>query len=286
MTTTTQTTTSATSISTSTVTVETPAVHALTRIETLEAGRVITSDTIETLNNRVSIRDYTDAPVDEATLHVLLNAARRTSTSSNVQAYSFVVVRDAETKRQLAHLTGNQRHVETAPVFVAVCADLSRIASAARMHGEEAAVNLEVSMVSIVDAALAGQSLSLAAESLGLGTVMIGGIRNQPQEVIDLLGLPHGVFALFGLCIGWPDESRRTPQKPRLQDESIIHYERYAPVSEAALAEHDAELAGHYREQGRETPDEAWTSVVARKFSRKNRDDLRGILEAQGFDFD
>lgn len=257
-----------------------------TQTDTMLAERVISSETIETLNTRVSVRDYTDQPIDDATMRVLLNAARRTATSSNVQSYSFVVVRDTETKRQLAQLTGNQRHVETAPVFVAICADISRIASATQMHGHEMAVNLEVSMVSIVDAALAGQSLSLAAESLGLGTVMIGGIRNRPKEVIDLLGLPHGVFALFGLCIGWPDEALRTPQKPRLQEESIIHHERYTPVSETALADHDADLAAHYRGQGRETPDAAWTGVVARKFSTKNRDYLRGVLEAQGFNFE
>lgn len=278
--------TSTTHTNTHAATVETRAVHASPQTETVLAGRVISSETIETLNTRVSIRDYSDKPVDDATLRVLLNAARRTATSSNVQSYSFVVVRDPETKRQLVHFTGNQRHVETAPVFVVICADISRITSATQMHGHDMAVNLEVSMVSIIDAALAGQSLSLAAESLGLGTVMIGGIRNHPKEVIDLLGLPQGVFALFGLCIGWPDEALRTPQKPRLQEDSIIHFERYSPVNEAALAEHDTELAEHYRGQGRETPDAAWTGVVARKFSRKNREYLRDVLEDQGFNFE
>jgi nitroreductase len=261
-----------------------------TQTATIETERVvnrpITSETIETLNARVSIRDYTDEPLDDATLHVLLNAARRSPTSSNTQTYSFIVVRDPEAKRELARLTGEQKHVETCPAFVVICADIARLATATTMHDGELAVNLEASMVSIVDAAIAGQSLALAAESLGLGAVMIGGIRNQPAEVIELLGLPGGVFPVYGLCLGWPDEARRTPQKPRLPEAAVIHYERYAPADTAMLAGHDAELAAHYREQGRQTPDAAWTGVLAKRFSRRAREHLRGVLEAQGFSFD
>lgn len=244
----------------------------------------VTSDTIETLNQRVSVRDYTDEPVDDETVRAILNAARRSATSSNVQSYSFVVVRDPETKRQLAHLAGNQKHIETCPVFVAVCADISRLMQASEMHNQTFAINLETSMVAIVDAALVGQSASLAAESLGLGTVMIGGMRNHPSEVIELLGLPKGVFVLFGLCLGWP--ALKTPQKPRLQEEAIIHYERYTPITNETLIEHDAQLAQNYRDQGRNTPDAAWTGVIAQKFNRKNREHLRGVLEDQGYNFD
>jgi FMN reductase (NADPH) len=244
----------------------------------------ITSETIDTLNQRVSVRDYSDKPVDDNIVRALLNAARRSATSSNTQTYSFVVVRDPDKKRELARLAGDQQHIIDAPVFVAICADLSRMAQAAAVHGQSLAVNLELSMVAIVDAAIVGQSLSLAAESLGLGTVMIGAMRNHPQEAAELLSLPEGAFVVYGLCIGWP--ARRAAQKPRLPEAVMIHYEQYSPVNDAALAAHDADLAAHYESQGRKTFDAAWTGFVARKFIQKNRTSLREVLEKRGFRFD
>ncbi|HEX2620380.1 MAG TPA: NADPH-dependent oxidoreductase [Phototrophicaceae bacterium] len=243
------------------------------------------SDTINTLNQRVSVRDYNTKPLDDATLLTILNAARRTATSSNTQTYSFVVIRDTATKHQLAHLAGDQQHIIDCPVFIAICADLTRLAQATALHGETMAVNLELSMVAIVDATLTGQSLSLAAESIGLGTVMIGGMRNHPQEVAELLHLPEGVFVVFGLCLGWYDE--KPLQKPRLPEATVIHFERYqSSVGEDWLTAHDAELAQHYRDQGRKSPDSAWTGVIARKFGLAQRPFLRAVLEKRGFRFD
>ena len=115
-----------------------------------------------------------------------------------------MVVRNPETKQELAVLAGNQKHIETCPVFVAICADITRLRRACELHGETLAQNLENSMVSIVDASLVGMSLNTVAESLGYGTVMIGGIRNHPKEAADVLGLPDGVFVVYGMCIGVP----------------------------------------------------------------------------------
>jgi nitroreductase len=250
-----------------------------------KSASTVLSHTIETLNNHVSIRHYTDADIDEQTLRAMLNAARRSPSSSNMQAYSLVVVRDPQMKQKLAALGGHQRHIETCPVFVAVCADISRLEAACEMHGTGLARNTENLLVATVDAALVGMSLSTAAESLGLGTVMIGGMRNHPAEVARLLGLPDGAFVVFGMCIGWP--SHRSPQKPRLSEELMIHYERYDDEKvEEKLRTHDAELAAHYRSEGRNTPDAAWTGVMADKFSTPRRPDLKTVLEKLGFRFE
>ncbi|MCU0498388.1 MAG: NADPH-dependent oxidoreductase [Anaerolineae bacterium] len=248
-------------------------------------SQTITSETIDTLNRRVSIREFSEDPLYDDTVVTILNAARRTSTSSNTQSYSFVVVRDPQSKQKLAHLAGNQQYIETCPVFVAVCADLYRLAHAAQMHGADLAINLELSMVAIVDAAIAGQSAALAAESLGLGTVMIGGMRNHPHEVAEVLGLPRGVFVVYGLCMGWY-ETRPPARKPRLPEESVIHFEHYLPVDHATLTDYDQQLAAHYRKEGRKTSDAAWTEVIAQKFGKFNREHLRGFLEDWGYVLD
>lgn len=240
---------------------------------------------IETLNHHVSIRKYTDAPLDDETLTTLLEAAQRSPTSSNMQAYSLVVVRDPERKKKLAVLAGNQKHVETCPVFVAICADIHRLNRACELHGKTLARNTENTLVATVDASLIGMSLATAAESIGLGTVMIGGIRNHPDEVAELLNLPDGAFVVYGLCIGWPDD--QPEQKPRLPQRVIVHQETYDDSGlDQHLRDYDAALAAHYRSQGRETPDAAWTGILAKRFSQPRRPELRAILEKLGFSFE
>ena len=182
-------------------------------------------------------------------------------------------------------MVGNQDHVTSCQVFVAVCADISRVIRTCQQHGKELARTLEISMVATVDAALVGMSLALAAESIGLGTVMVGSIRNDPEEAARLLGLPEGVFVVFGLCIGWPAE--RPPQKPRMPQSLILHDERYSQENvDRYISEYDKALAAYRRSVGQETPDAAWTRKMADRFPNPARPGMRVALENLGFVFD
>lgn len=238
----------------------------------------------ETLNRHVSIRDYSGQAIADEMLLAILNAARRSPTSSNLQAYTFVVVRHPDTLKQLAKLAGDQKHIETCAAFVAVCADIHRLESACTMHGTTLGRNLENLLVSTVDAAIAGMSLATAAESFGLGTVMIGGMRNHPVEVAALLGFPQGVYVVYGVCIGFPDEQKIAPQKPRLAQDAMIHFERYdAQDCTPMLQDYDEALAAHYRAEGRKTPDAAWTGIIAERFHTPKRPELAAALHQLGF---
>lgn len=242
---------------------------------------------IETLNNRVTIRTYQDKPVSNDMVRAILSAARRSPTSSNMQTYSIVVVRDPETKKQLAVLAGNQRHVEECPVFFAFCADLHRLEQACALHGETLVKSLETTLVATVDAALVGMSAQTAVESLGLGAVMIGGMRNHPAEVAELLGLPSGVYVVFGMCVGWPDPASLPAQKPRLPEELVIHHERYDDRDPTPLVQqYDAALAAHYNAQGNNQHTAAWSGPIAQRLNGKIRPFLRPTLEKLGFAFD
>lgn len=245
------------------------------------------SATIDVQNRHVTIRDFLDQDVSDETVSTILAAARRAPTSSNMQTYSVVVVRNPETKKKLAVLAGNQKHVETCPVFFAFCADISRLAAACEMHGTELVRGYETTLVSSVDAALVGMSANTAAESLGLGAVMIGGMRNQPEQVARLLGLPKGVYVVFGMCIGWPNEAVRPEQKPRMTDELVIHYEVYSAAGQAALlAAYDKDLAAHYNTQGTNLDEAAWSGPIAKRLNKPTRTNLRPELERLGFCFD
>jgi hypothetical protein len=148
-----------------------------------DSASKVTSETIEALLGRQSIRKYSDRPVTDAELRAILDAAVRAPTSSNFQAYSIVVVRDQALKEQISVPAGNQKHIITCPVFLAFCADISRIETALKRNGKDLEDNnLEVGLVSSVDAALVGMAAYIAAESLGIQGVMIGAVRNDPEK--------------------------------------------------------------------------------------------------------
>ena len=72
---------------------------------------------------------------------------------------------------------------------------------------------------------LFGMAAYVSAESLGIHGVMIGAVRNKPEDIAGILGLPDRVYAVFGMCLGFPTETPK--QKPRMPVTGIVHHERY-----------------------------------------------------------
>jgi len=242
----------------------------------------------QTLNQHASVRTFTDKPIPDDMLNAALNAARRSPTSSNMQTYSIIVVRNAEMKQKLAVLAGNQKHVEQCDVFVGFLADINRLGITSQMHDEQLAKSLEMTLISTVDAALVGMSVQTAVESFGLGAVMVGGMRNQPQAVADLLGFPSDVYMVFGMSIGWPaDDTVSTNLKPRLPEELVIHHELYDQNDpQPLIKQYDAALADYYGKQNRNQHTAAWSGPIAKRLNNPRRPDLRQTLEEMGFQFD
>ena len=160
------------------------------------------SETIETLLQRRSIRKYNDTPVTDDQVDAILKAAFRAPTSSNIQSYTVITVRNPETKQRLAVPTGNQQHIIDCPVFLAFCADLTRLEHVLKERNHTLGNNnLEIGLVSSIDASLVGMSAYLAAESLGIKGVMIGAVRNESFKISEILELPKFVFCVFGMCL-------------------------------------------------------------------------------------
>lgn len=247
--------------------------------------------TFDLIHRHGSVRNYRPHPVPRETIEAIVAAAQRTSTSSNMQAYSVVAVTDAGTRARLSELCGGQAHIAQAPVFLAWCADLARLdrACALRGYAQEAGY-VENFLVAAVDAAIAAQTAALAAESLGLGICYIGSIRNNPAQVIELLGLPRLTFPVTGMTVGWP--AAEPPVRPRLPLPAVLHWERYDPEHDAELAAYDRAMAATGIYQGRQVPvpgkpdqmeDYGWTEHTARRVAQAVRVELREVLERQGF---
>jgi len=249
--------------------------------------KTLTTPVTEVLNKHVSVRKFTEQDIEDELLMAILNSARRSPTSSNMQTYSIVVVRNPEVKKELAVLAGGQKHIETCPVFLAFCADITRLEAICEFHGQTLSKNLETTLVSSIDAALVGMSVQTAAESFGLGGVMIGGIRNNPKEAAELLELPKGVYITYGMCLGWPDENLVPDRKPRLAEHVVIHKETYKTENIAdEIKTYNQQLKAHYEAQNRNLSDDAWSGPIAKKQEKPNRPKLRETLESMGFRLD
>ncbi len=238
---------------------------------------------IELLKAHRSIRKFTDQPVPDETVRAIIEAAQCASTSSFVQAYTVIRVRSPETRRQIAELAGGQEHVVQCPVFLVFCADLHRIRNACKQNGVEMPEGyMETFIVATVDAALAAQNVMIAAESLGMGGVYVGGIRNDPYKMCDLLQIPDQAYPVFGMCLG---HSAQDPEcKPRLPVDVVLKEEVYGTGGDAALlGPHDEKISDYYRRRTKGKRADTWTGQVAELMGNKQRPHMRDFLGTKGF---
>lgn len=244
------------------------------------------NDTLDVLLGHHSVRSFGSEQVDTETLETIVAAAQSAPTSSNLQAWSVVAVREPERKARLARLAGDQSFIAAAPVFLVFVADLSRIRRLAERRDAplDGADYLESTLLGAIDSALAAQNAVVAAESLGWGTVYVGAVRNNPEAIAEELALPTQAFPVFGLAIGRADGDT-AGIKPRLPISAVLHHETYDVASaDAGVDLYDGRLAEYDREQGRDTP---WTTAVLRRLgsvaSLKGRDEIRRSLETRGW---
>jgi nitroreductase len=244
---------------------------------------------LETIINHRSVRGFRHDALAEGTLELLIAAAQSASTSSNLQVWSVVAVEDPEHKDRLATLASNQQFIRDAPLLLVWLADLARLngIAADRQLQVEGTQFTEAFILGIVDATLAAQSALIAAESLGLGAVYIGAMRNHPEKVAAELGLPPGVFAVFGMSVGWPDPAKATGIKPRLPQGVVLHRETYnTDPNRPAIDRYNATARDYMREQGMKEQD--WTTQATNRLKDREamhgRDRMREALRNLGFE--
>jgi nitroreductase len=232
-----------------------------------------------------SVRSFLPREVDDDELAAIVAAAQSAPTSSNLQAWSVVAVRDPERKSRLAALAGGQAFIAQAPLFLVWVADLGRARRLADRAGTPlaAADYLETTLTGFIDTALAAQNAVVAAASLGLGTVFVGAVRNHPEEIAAELALPPHTVAAFGLAVGEPDPTENAGIKPRLPREAVLHLERYDTAADKHIDPYDETLKTYNTRFG--LPG-AWSDRVLARLagpaSMAGRHRMRSTLERLG----
>jgi nitroreductase len=167
---------------------------------------------IEAIKTRKSVREYTEQPIEEATLRAVLEAGRLAPSAGNRQEWRFIVVRDAATRQQLAAAANRQAFVGEAPAVIVACAEDTRHTMTCGQPSYP------------IDVAIALDHITLAAVEQGLGTCWVGAFDE--NLVKRLLYVPRGVRVVELMPIGHPrDPSLKA--KTRLPYDTIVKHERW-----------------------------------------------------------
>jgi nitroreductase len=190
----------------------------------------MTRNNLKTLLNRRTIRKYSNKPIDEETLNLLFEAGVRASNCGNMQAYSIVVTKDEERKKELSKFHFGQEMVVEAPIVLTICADLNRFHKWCLQRGTSIEYdNFLWLNISTIDASILTQSICNAAEELGLGICYLGTVNYMAKQIADFLNLPKYVVPVASITLGYPAEE--PPLTERLPLETFIHNETYKDYS-------------------------------------------------------
>jgi len=246
------------------------------------------NDVISTILEHRSIRYFEDKPLSDEQIKTIVSCAQSAATSSYMQAYSIIGVKDKLCKKKLAELAGNQEYVEKNGHFFVFCADLYRHSVIGENEKKNVLPSIESTenfMVALIDASLAAQNAAIAAESMGLGICFIGGIRNNLEEVKTLLKTPERVLPLFGIAVGYPKQI--TDHKPRLPFEHIYHENEYQQDKEVyvkQLQEFDEVVSSYYEQRTGGKRKDRWTEQMAVMLERPNRVYMKDFVQINKLD--
>ena len=184
------------------------------------------------IQRRRSIRRYTAAPIDDALLMQLLDAAAWAPSAHNRQPWRFCVVTSVEAKARLSEAMGQQWRADLQadhadPAFVERRVTISH----ARMTGAAALVIASLTMaemdqypdaaraqaewtMAVQSVALACQNLLLAAEANGLGACWMCAPLFVPALVRGVLELPDDWEPQALITLGYPAESKQKERAP------------------------------------------------------------------------
>lgn len=240
---------------------------------------------IDLLKKHTSVRRYKDEPISKKVIEELVLAGQHAASSHFVQAYSVIHVTDTEKRGKLAELSKNRRQFYTAGATLVFCIDYYRLEHAAKLLDREIDYSVaENVLVGSIDVALFAQNVAIAAESKGYGICYIGGVRNAPEEIAEILELPKGVVPVFGMSIGVPDEANEV--KPRLPLRAVLHENTYNTEQyDELLPAYDKTMNEYYASRSSNQKDATWSQDMADFLEKPQRTHMKDFMHKKGFKF-
>jgi len=258
-----------------------------------ETGKTVHGNT--TLNNilsRRSYRSYTDEAVSKDMLETLFSAAFSAPSKSDLQQSCVIHIKDKAKQQRIASISPSIRWLAEAPVFLVWCGDNRRIRKLADLRGHKFDNDhLDSFMNAAVDAGICMQTFIIAAESLGLACCPVSEIRNNINLLSNELELPHHVFPVAGLCVGWPrqkeDVSMRLPLTITVKEDIYNDDSLFDEISDYDIRREAVEKTPpeqqRYVEEFGVSSNYGWSENHTRQYSKPSRDDFGSYIRKQGF---
>jgi len=170
-------------------------------------------ETWDAIRARRNVRRYADRPIDQADLDRILEAARRTPSSVNQQAWDFVVVTERDRLRELSSIWRYAAHVATSAATIALVTPVSDD------RDERDTFQYDIGQATM--------SIMLAAADLGIGS----GHASVGDQALArrILVLPDDREVAFLVALGYPADRPLTPvRRPnRRAFDDVVHRERW-----------------------------------------------------------
>ncbi|MEA1992978.1 MAG: nitroreductase family protein [Euryarchaeota archaeon] len=193
--------------------------------------------TIRLLYERASCRSFSDKKIEPEVLRYILESGIHAPTGGNLQPYSIIKIEKNETKERLAELCEGQQFIADAPVDLLFCIDLHRLERWTELETAPftARNSFRHFWIAFQDTVICAQSISTAAESLGLGSVFIGSVMEGLREIKKMFHLPEGVFPVVLLSLGYP--KKNLSPRNKLGVPATVHEEVYHEMEDQTLRE-------------------------------------------------
>ncbi|MBI9104336.1 MAG: nitroreductase family protein [Spirochaetales bacterium] len=249
---------------------------------------------LDVINNRSSVRAFSDKAIEAGKKDAILNSAFRSPTAGAQMLYTILDITDQEVKDKLAVSCDDQPFIAKAPLVLIFLADYQRqydyyLASGAedlcQLGGREMRLPGEGDfLLAANDAIIAAQSTVIAAESLGIASCYIGDILEKYEFHKALFDLPEYTFPVTMLCFGYPKGAYpRKKQVPRYEPEYILHqntYRRFEPGKLAGMTLPLEEMGPvHYLGQAENYGQHTFLRKFDTDFSREMTRSVRKALE-------
>ncbi|MBR4079701.1 MAG: nitroreductase family protein [Christensenellaceae bacterium] len=173
------------------------------------------------IEERRSIRKFTEQSLDEEQISQLIAKTAYAPSWKNCQPIRYIAVCDAALKQKVAQecvmgFAGNQAIIENCPVLIVETIVHGR--SGFERDGSYSTTKED--RWEVFDAGIAAQTLCLAAQEMGLGTVIMG-IFDE-QKLAETVGIPEGQIAAALIAVGYPDIRPQAPRRKTVEDLLVI----------------------------------------------------------------
>jgi len=236
-----------------------------------------------------TIREFKRDAIPNNIVEQLFEVAKRTATSTGIQASSIIRIREEGIKEKIAAVC-KQEYVGRAPELFIFIVDQFRNNQIAMEKGctLNGAADLDRFFSAFTDACISAQNMVVAAEAMNLGTVYLGSILNDSEEICRILKLPKLTFPVVGLGIGYSNQEPML--KPRMDMKYRIFENEYQVFDNylEEFEEYDKEMQTYYDLRDANRNVDSFTNQIVARLSQEmpKRNEILKVLKKQGFKLD